>query len=71
MFRNLLAEMAREGLDGKRVAAGIGISEKSFRNKLSGKTEFTRAEILKIRNTYFRSHTCDYLFDLRKGDEHA
>jgi len=67
LFRNLLAEMAREGLDARKVAAGIGVSEKTFRNKLNGKTEFTRSEILKIRNTFFKHLSYDYLFELEEG----
>lgn len=67
MLRNLLAEMAREGLDAKEIAAGIGVSEKTFRNKINGKTEFTRSEILKIRNKYFKHLPYDYLFELKEG----
>lgn len=67
MFRNLIAEMAREGLNAKGIAAGIGVSEKTFRNKLNGKTEFTRSEILKIRNMFFKHLSLDYLFELKEG----
>lgn len=40
MFRNLRAEMARQDLTGKQIAAKIGISEKAFSNRMRGRTEF-------------------------------
>lgn len=64
MFKNLRAEMAREGIDGKTVAAGIGISNKAFSNKILGKSEFTRIEMLRIHRSYFSKCSIDYLFDM-------
>ena len=66
VFRNLRAEMAREGLDGKIIANGIGVTEKTFSNKLSGKTEFTRSEMLNIRNKFFPGLKLEYLFELKE-----
>lgn len=67
MYRNLLAEMARERLEAKKIAAGIGLSERALKNKLTGKTDFFLSEVVRIRNTFFKHLSCDYLFKT-KGD---
>lgn len=64
MFKNLRAEMARLGVSGKEVAAGIQISERSFSKKMRGETEFTRTEMLKIHRNYFPQCSIDYLFEM-------
>lgn len=61
MFRNLRAEMARHGLDANDVAELIDTSEKTVDNKLNGKTEWIRREMMKIKNR-FPGCTLDYLF---------
>lgn len=66
MFPNLKAEMARSGFDGKKIAAFIGISPKSFSNKLCGKTEFNRSEMMKIQSCFFKGLSIEYLFDVSK-----
>ncbi|MEW5952495.1 MAG: helix-turn-helix transcriptional regulator [Bacillota bacterium] len=62
MFRNLKAEMARQGLTGKQIAVAIGISEKAFSNRMSGRTEFLMGELIAIRETFFRNLDIGYLF---------
>ena len=64
MFRNLRAEMAREGFSGIQISTKIGISDKAFRNKMLGNTEFTRSEMLKIRGLFPTEATLGYLFDM-------
>lgn len=64
MFRNLKAEMAREGLTGKDIANGIEISEKAFSQKINGTSEFTRIEMVRIRKKFFPNLSFEYLFDL-------
>lgn len=64
MFKNLRAEMARESLGAEDIAVAIGISKKSLSNKMCGKTEFTRAEMLNIRKKFFPTLDAGYLFDL-------
>ena len=64
MFRNLRAEMAREGLSGVHVATKIGISDRAFRNKMLGSTEFMRSEMLKVKNLFPEEVTLEYLFDM-------
>lgn len=64
MFRNFRAEMAREGLSGIQVATKIGMSDKAFRNKMLGSTEFTRSEMRKIKDLFPEEVTFEYLFDM-------
>lgn len=63
MLRNLMAEMARNGLHNKDLASVINKDEKTVSNKILCRTEFTRKEMLLIRKKLFPSCTLDYLFD--------
>lgn len=63
MFHNLRAEMARQSLNIRKVAAVINVCPKSLGAKLSGKTEFTRIEMVTIKNQLFPNQSLDYLFD--------
>lgn len=69
VFSNLKAEMARRGLSGRKIAIGIGISGKAFSNKMIGKSEFTRVEMVKIQSVFFSDLTLDYLFELEEKHE--
>ena len=51
MYRNLRAEMARNGMSQKDVSQILNISEGSFHNKLNGKTEFTLREAFALKET--------------------
>lgn len=62
MFPNLRAEMAREGLTGVALAKKIGISEATFRSKMSRRSEFTLSEMLKIKHNCFPNCSLEYLF---------
>lgn len=61
MFCNLLIELKRRKLTQKEVAKAIGISEQAMYKKMVGKTEFTLAEMEKIRSR-MPECTLDYLF---------
>lgn len=63
MLKNLVAEMAREGLLYKDLAKALGRDERSVSNKISCKTEFTRKEMVQIRNELFPECSLDYLFE--------
>ncbi len=62
MLKNLIAEMARNGILYKDLAGILGRDEKSVSNKISCKTEFTRKEMMIIKNELFPDCTLDYLF---------
>jgi hypothetical protein len=63
MFPNLRAEMARQRIDGTTISEKIGCTPKTFSNKMTGRTEFTRAEIFKIQKYFFPKLSIDYLFE--------
>ena len=63
MLKNLVAEMAREGVLYKDLAEMLGRDEKSISNKISCKTEFTRKEMVQIRKQLFLECSLDYLFE--------
>lgn len=63
MFKNLRAEMAREGLSGNAIAKAIEITGRSYSNKMLGNTEFTRKEMFKMQELFFKGSTLEYLFD--------
>lgn len=52
MFYNLKAEMARKNVRAKHLSELLCISIKSVNNKLSGRTEFTLSEIMKISKVF-------------------
>ncbi|MEK4452864.1 XRE family transcriptional regulator [Paenibacillus sp. FSL L8-0506] len=66
MFPNLRAEMARIGIDGVDVSTLLECTSKTFSRKMTGKGEFTRAEIFKIKNAFFPNLTIEYLFKTQK-----
>lgn len=64
MFPNLRAEMARQSIKPANISVALDITYDSVINKLNGKTDFTRAEIFKIRDAFFPNLTLDYLFEI-------
>ena len=63
MFRSISAEMARDGLSAKELAARSGIKYDTLLKKLNGKSEFTRREMLSIQATFSQRLSLDYLFE--------
>lgn len=62
MFPNLQAEIVRNGFVKRSIAESIGVSPRSLTNKLNGRTEFTRSEMITIREEYFPNASANYLF---------
>lgn len=62
MYPNLEAEMARKKLTNIEISKACDMTEKSFSNKRTGKTDFTLKEIKIIKQTFFPSCTLEYLF---------
>lgn len=60
-FPNLTAEMCRYQISNDDLAKIAGVSAKTIKNKLSGKTEFNLSEIKKIA-AFFPAATISYLF---------
>lgn len=61
-MRNLSAEMARYGVTNSAIQKLLDCSPKTVTNKLSGTTEFTIGEALKIRAAFFPGLRMAYLF---------
>lgn len=65
-FKNLEAEFARMGLSVEEVASKLGFAKALIYNRLSGKTNWTLGDMLKLQkfiNDRTQSHyTLDYLF---------
>ena len=47
----------------EKIQELLTISEKTLRNKLSGRTDFTWSEVKLIRNTFFPEEDYDKLFE--------
>jgi len=70
MYRNLKAQMVLENLTNIQLAACIGTTRNTFRDKLNCKSskngknysDFTVGEANKIRDTYFKEIAFDELF---------
>lgn len=62
MFLTLRAEMVRHGVSKDDIAKLLGQNEKTTRNRLSGKLDFTVWEMKKIKDKFFPKLTVDYLF---------
>lgn len=62
MLANLKAEMARYGISTLDIAKVAQRTNKSIRDKISGKTDFTMPEGLAIRNALFPGLSLEYLF---------
>ena len=63
MYSNLEAEIARKNLTNLMCAHICNISEKSFSNKRTGKTEFVLSEMKALQAAYFPDCTLEYLFE--------
>ena len=62
MLCNLKAEMARYNVSPVDVARIIGKTDRSIRDKISGKYDFTINECNAIRNNFFPDMSLEYLF---------
>ena len=68
MFKNLNAEFVRIGISPHvGVAVSLNCSERTARNRLNGKTQFSIFEAVKIKEKYFPELTVDYLFESDKA----
>ena len=64
---NLVAELIKKGVPAnqvsKEIAETIGVTERTARNKINGKTGFTVPEAVKINDVWFSGEQqLDYLF---------
>lgn len=62
MLNNLRAEMVRHGVSVTDIAKEIGRSDRTVRDKIKGKGEFSMPEAEAIRNAFFPEMSLEYLF---------
>ncbi len=62
MLANLKAEMARYGISTVDIAKVARRTNKSIRDKISGKSDFTMPEGIAIRDSFFPGLSLEYLF---------
>lgn len=62
MFPNLKAEMARENVTISDLARTIHRTDRSVRNKMSGRQDLRWSEINAIRDQFFHGQSIEYLF---------
>lgn len=62
MLSNLRAEMTRYGVSALDFARVTGKTDRSIRDKISGKRDFTLPESAAIRDAFFPGLTLEYLF---------
>lgn len=61
-MRNLQAEMKRYGISVRDIQKVINCSEKTIRSKINEKSVFSLPEARKIRDTFFKNLSLEYLF---------
>ena len=62
MYKNLMAEIARFGLNKKQIADKLSIDRNTLNLKLKGKNAFTVPEVKKLLEI-FKPNTFEYLFN--------
>jgi hypothetical protein len=62
MRKNLLKEMIDKNITFKDLAEVIEVTERTVKDKTSGKYDFSLKEVLKIRKDCFPKKDIEYLF---------
>ena len=65
-YPNLRAQIAIKGLKLKKIAETLKMSEKTFSNKVSGKSQFTWPEACMLQKVFFPDTEKDVLFEANK-----
>ena len=68
MYSNLKAEMVRQNFTVSDISGIIGTTEKTARDKINGKTEFSIYQAFQVRDKLFPSLSMEYLFN---NNEHT
>lgn len=62
-YENLNNEILKRGIKKTAIAASVGISTNTLRNRIAGKQSFNLREACTIRDTFFPDQTLEYLFE--------
>ena len=66
MYRNLEAELARNGITKTNVAAELGLTLGTLSLKLNGKSNLTLPEAIKIKTIIGGNLSLEYLFQVNE-----
>ena len=69
LLGNLKAEMARRSVSILDIAKEIGRTDRSVREKISGRTQFSMPEATTIRDKFFSGFSLEYLFTNERSDD--
>lgn len=67
----LIGEMAKREIRKKTIARSLGLCDKSFNNKINGRTPFTWPEVKKIQREFFPDIQSDELFSTVRDQSSA
>lgn len=62
-YKNLRAEMARNGVTIKQIAELLGVRFATVSDKMNGRSRFFCDEAIKIKRKFFPNLPIEYLFD--------
>jgi len=62
IYNNLAAELVRNKISVAKAASALGVTQKTFRNKMQGDTDWTWSQICAIRRFFPIPLDLDYLF---------
>lgn len=68
MLYNLRAEMARRNITSSDISRVVRKTDRSVRDKIKGKRDFTLTECTVIRDTFFPNLSLEYLFSKPKNE---
>ena len=63
MYANLLTEMKRYNMTINSMSKDLKMAYEKLNDRFSGKTDWTRQEMLDIKYKYFPNLSLDYLFE--------
>jgi len=63
MYRNILAEMARNDMTREKLADFLGLALPTLRKKMNGVVDFKKSEIDKLMSEFGKSY--EYLFEIQ------
>ena len=71
MYRNLEAELARNGISRTDIAKALSVAIPTVSDKLNNTNRLKLVEAMAIRDTFFPGMPIDYLFESNVSDDGA
>ncbi|RKO63229.1 helix-turn-helix domain-containing protein [Caldibacillus debilis] len=70
-YKNLRAEMARNGVTIRQIADLLGVRFATISDKLNGRSRFFCDEAIRIKRHFFPDCSLEYLFDDEDEQQHT